>query len=143
MKLLAMLILSLLSSAVMAVAPMANVEVVRVPVLTAHLVPARLIENVAVKQVTFLPLQKTFAHTHPFPMLGYITKGEVYFQLSGQQPQTLTVGQSFYEPANVLIMHFDNLTKEPVTFMAYYLLEKDQADSIKMPSFGNKVLILH
>jgi quercetin dioxygenase-like cupin family protein len=37
-------------------------------------------------------------HRHPGPVFGYVTQGEILFELEGQPPRVLKVGDSLFEP---------------------------------------------
>jgi len=104
--------------------------VVRKPLLTAPIEGRKTVERVEVKEINFLPHQKTGLHLHPCPVVGYIVKGKVLFQIDKGPLRTLKAGEAFYEPANTKILHFDALD-EPVTFIANYLLDRND-EIIKM-----------
>jgi quercetin dioxygenase-like cupin family protein len=71
-------------------------------------------------------------HLHPCPVVGIITSGNILFQIEGKKKIILKTGDSFYEPKNTTILHFDNAsTAEPVTFIAIYLKEGEE-ENIKM-----------
>jgi len=92
----------------------------------------RTVSSVDVRQITFEPGQETGKHTHPCPVLGYISKGAALLQVEGQPVQELPDGSAFYEPADTVILRFDNASdSEPMTFIAYYLLDGQQ-DLIRM-----------
>jgi quercetin dioxygenase-like cupin family protein len=83
----------------------------------------RTVTSVDVRQITFVPNQQTGKHRHPCPVLGYIAWGTAVLQIEGQPPQELQEGEAFYEPADTVILRFDNASStEPLTFIAYYLL---------------------
>jgi quercetin dioxygenase-like cupin family protein len=85
--------------------------------------PVRSVSSVDVREITFKPKQKTGKHLHPIPVMGYIVSGTVVFEAKGQSLRTLHAGDAFYEPANTVILHFDNPSDtEPLKFVAYYLL---------------------
>jgi quercetin dioxygenase-like cupin family protein len=66
-------------------------------------------------------------------VVGYIANGAVHFQIEGEPAQTLREGDAFYEPADVTILHFDNPSeREPLTFIAYYLLGSGEDELIRM-----------
>lgn len=82
------------------------------------------VTRVEVQEITFPASQKAPKHLHPCPVVGYIKSGSVFFQVEGKDPQILKEGDSFYEPANVSILHFDNASDDkPMTFVAFYLKE--------------------
>jgi quercetin dioxygenase-like cupin family protein len=63
---------------------------------------------VEAKEIEFEPGQQTGLHFHPCPVVGYIAKGTVLFEVEGEAPQTLHACDAFHEPANRKILHFDN-----------------------------------
>jgi quercetin dioxygenase-like cupin family protein len=107
--------------------------IVRKPSLTAILDPAKLTSRIEVKEIEFKPSQATGLHLHPCPVTGYIVKGTVFFQVEGEAVKTLKAGDAFFEPANARILRFDNTSAtEPMTFIAFYLLGKDEGELIRM-----------
>jgi len=107
--------------------------IVRKPLLTAELDPSKTTSRIEVKEIEFRPGQATGLHTHPCPVMGYIAKGEVIFQVEGEPEKTLKRGDAFFEPPNKRILHFDNASAtEAMTFIAFYLLGKDERELIQM-----------
>ena len=94
--------------------------------------PHRQVSKVDVRQINFHPLQQTGRHLHPIPVTGYIVSGTVLFQVEGEPAKILKAGDAFYEPANHVIVHFDNpSSSKPLEFIAFYLLD-DHEPLIKM-----------
>lgn len=56
----------------------------------------------------FVPGQVAPIHTHAAPAVGYVTKGQILYQVEGEKPQLLREGDAFYEPAGPRILRFDN-----------------------------------
>jgi quercetin dioxygenase-like cupin family protein len=80
------------------------------------------VTKVEVQEITFSPTQTAPKHLHPCSVVGYIKSGSVLFQIEGKEPMMLKEGDSFYEPKNVNILHFDNTSKDkPMIFIAFYL----------------------
>jgi quercetin dioxygenase-like cupin family protein len=101
-------------------------RIYRKPLLNAK-IDGRTVTSVDVRQITFEPNQQTGKHTHPCPVVGYIASGSAVFQIEGQAEQELAEGEAFYEPAEKVILRFDNASAtESMTFIAYYLLNGDQ-----------------
>nr|WP_296069432.1 cupin domain-containing protein [uncultured Actinoplanes sp.] len=51
-------------------------------------------------------------HRHPGPVFGYVTQGEILFELEGQAPRVVKAGEAIYEPGGDVI-HYqgaNNLT---------------------------------
>ena len=91
--------------------------------LTAALDNSRLVDRVDIKRIDLEPGQATGSHRHPCPVVGHILSGSIQFQIEGRPAKTLRAGDAFFEPANLRIRSFDNLSaREPATFVAYYLL---------------------
>lgn len=90
------------------------------------------VSSVDTRQITFEPGQETGKHTHPCPVIGYIAKGAALLQVEGEPVQELPHGSAFYEPADTVILRFDNASAtEPMVFIANYLLD-GQPDLIRM-----------
>lgn len=87
---------------------------------------------VEIKEINIGPGQAAPQHLHPSPVVGYVVKGSVLFQVEGQEAVILKAGDAFYEPKNKTVLHFDNAAKnEPVTFVAFYLKKADE-DNIRL-----------
>ncbi|HWZ96739.1 MAG TPA: cupin domain-containing protein [Candidatus Dormibacteraeota bacterium] len=105
----------------------------RKPLLTAALEQLKSTQRVEIKQIDFAPSQQTGLHNHPCPVVGYIAKGTVLFQVEGEEPRTLNAGDAFFEPPNKTMLHFDNASNtEPMTFIAFYLLGEKETELIHM-----------
>ena len=105
----------------------------RKPLLTALLNPSKTTQRVEIKQIDFVPGQATGLHHHPCPVAGYIASGSVTFQVEGEPQKTLHAGDAFFEPPNKKMLHFDNAsTTEPMTFVAFYLLDEKDRELIHM-----------
>ncbi len=90
------------------------------------------VKAVEIQEITF-PAGKTAPkHVHPCPVVGYVKSGSIFFQIEGQDAIILEEGDSFYEPKNVNILHFDNASKEiAMTFIAFYLKENNE-ENVKL-----------
>ncbi|WP_406258326.1 cupin domain-containing protein [Streptomyces chartreusis] len=42
-------------------------------------------------------------HRHPGPVFGYVTEGEILFELEGQEPRVLKAGDALFEPGGDVI----------------------------------------
>ncbi|MFZ0497803.1 MAG: cupin domain-containing protein [Steroidobacteraceae bacterium] len=86
-----------------------------------------------IRQIELQPGQETGLHLHPIPVVGYIARGSIRFQLEGGPLQMLSAGSAFFEPADTRVLHFDNAsTREPATFIAHYLLAEGDERLIEM-----------
>jgi quercetin dioxygenase-like cupin family protein len=105
---------------------MSQPTVTRTPLLSATL-DHKTVTSVDVREIRFQPGQKTGLHRHPCPVFGYIAEGTALLEIQGEAPQDLPTGSAFYEPAETVILRFDNASPEkPLRFIAYYLLEGRQ-----------------
>jgi len=85
------------------------------------------VTSVDVREIVFRPGQETGLHKHPCPVFGYIAEGEAVLQVKGEPPQRLTTGSAFHEPADTVILRFDNASAEKrLRFICFYLLEGSQ-----------------
>ncbi|HTI10852.1 MAG TPA: cupin domain-containing protein [Puia sp.] len=101
--------------------------IVRKQLMLAHF-DTRPISRVDIREINLAPGQKGPLHKHPCPVVGYIVSGSILFQVKGDSAKILKAGDPFYEPADVVISHFDNASKDmPAKFVLNYLMntEKD------------------
>jgi quercetin dioxygenase-like cupin family protein len=83
--------------------------------------------SVDAREIHFEPGQQTGRHLHPCHVFGYIVQGTARFVIEGQPAQQLPAGSAFHEPAETVIADFSNASdSEPMTFVAFYLLNGDQ-----------------
>jgi quercetin dioxygenase-like cupin family protein len=99
--------------------------IVRKPLLTVPFGSKR-VTAVDVREIRFGPHQQTGRHKHPCPVIGYVVEGTAVLEVEGQPVIMLPAGSSFYEPAETVIVRFDNAGDVPMTFIAHYLLEGQQ-----------------
>lgn len=85
------------------------------------------VKSTEIQEITMAAGQGAPEHLHPCPVLGIINSGEAFFQIEGQQKVILHERDAFYEPKNVKILHFDNVSAEkPLVFTAIYLKEGNE-----------------
>lgn len=83
--------------------------------------------SIDVRQIILAPNQRTGRHRHPCPVVGFVVEGTALFQIEGQSLNELPAVSAFYEPADTVILHFDNGSDvAPLTFIACYLLDGEQ-----------------
>ena len=98
----------------------------RKQLLTA-LLGNRNVTSVDIREITLEPGQQSGRHLHPCAVVGYIASGTAVYQIEGEAVQNLPTGTAFYEPADAVIANFGNASdSEPMTFIAFYLLDGDQ-----------------
>ena len=81
--------------------------IVRKQLMLAHF-DTRPISRVDIREINLAPGQNGPLHRHPCPVVGYIVSGSILFQVKGDSVKILKAGDPFYEPADVVISHFDN-----------------------------------
>ncbi|WP_237390385.1 cupin domain-containing protein [Fulvivirga sediminis] len=97
-------------------------------------VEKREVSLIRIVEIEFQAGQNAPLHNHPCPIVGQIVSGTCLVQIDGENPQFLKSGDTFYEPANTQIIHFDNYSQtEPMKFIAYYLTngEKDLTEILE------------
>jgi quercetin dioxygenase-like cupin family protein len=110
---------------------MSQQAIQRKQLLTAVL-GGRNVTTVDVRTIRLEPGQQSGRHLHPCAVVGYIAEGEATYQIEGKAVQALPTGAAFYEPADTVIANFGNASaSDPMTFIAFYLLDGDQ-ELIKM-----------
>jgi quercetin dioxygenase-like cupin family protein len=88
-----------------------------------HQVPPAIPEDAEVMTVTVeLPPGDpgTPPHRHSGPVFGYLTEGEIVFELEGEPPRVIRAGEAFWEPGGDVI-HYqaaNNLTGAWSRFVA-------------------------
>ena len=88
---------------------------------------SRTVTTVDVREITLGPAQRAGRHLHRCAVVGYIAKGTAAYQVEGEPLQMLAAGSAFYEPADTVIADFGNASEtEPMTFIAFYLLNGEQ-----------------
>jgi len=66
-------------------------------------------------------------HRHSGPVFGYVTEGEIWFELEGQEPYLITAGEAFWEPGGDLV-HWqagNPNTEVASTFVVFMLCAPD------------------
>lgn len=75
----------------------------------------------------FVPGQVAPIHTHDAPAIGYVSKGDILYQVEGEKPKLLREGDAFYEPAGPRILRFDNASAtEEAIFIDFNLQQKNE-----------------
>lgn len=99
--------------------------------LLKQILPVTAVEEVRMDEITFAPGQGAPVHHHPCEVYGYIVSGEILYQPAGEAAVLLHAGDAFREVADKEITIFKNAhDDQPATFVAVYLLKKDQVPII-------------
>ena len=110
----------------------AEPEISRKGLLTAIIPSHKMVSRVEIKEVTMGPKQKAPLHFHPCPVVGVVTEGVITYQIEGDEIRHLGAGDAFYEPAKIRVACFNNDGDEPAKFVAFYLLDKDENEIIRI-----------
>jgi quercetin dioxygenase-like cupin family protein len=79
-----------------------------------------------VVEVNYAPGESDKPHSHPCPVIGYIAKGTIRFQVKGRPETVYKAGESFYEPPNGVHQVSANASdKEPATLIAYFTCDRE------------------
>ncbi len=107
-------------------------SVARIPILEAKLDSLKTVDHIRGVSIKFAPSQRAGRHQHPIPVVGYVTRGVIKFQVEGQPERTLRAGESFLEPANTMISAFDNASAtEEATFISFYLMGPGETEVVR------------
>ncbi|MGE3335433.1 MAG: cupin domain-containing protein [Rhodospirillaceae bacterium] len=112
-------------------APISPPPITREVLPSAQIAGTKPVDRVEVQKISLGANVKPGAHIHSAPVVGYIIEGSIVFQIEQQPARILKAGDTFFEPANTVISRFD-AGDAPATFMAYYLLGKDEKNELKM-----------
>ena len=94
--------------------------------LTANFSPRKVVK-IEAGDFHFVPGQIAPIHTHDAPAIGYVSKGEILYQVEGEKPQLLREGDAFYEPAGPRILRFDNASAtEEAIFIDFNLQQQGE-----------------
>lgn len=89
---------------------------------------AREVVKIEAGDFHFSPGQVAPIHTHDAPAIGYVSKGEILYQVEGMKPQLLREGDAFYEPVGPRILRFDNASAtEEAIFIDFNLQQKNES----------------
>ena len=93
------------------------------------------VTDVDVREITLEPGQQSGRHLHPCFVVGYIASGQAHMQIENEALLQLPAGSAFCEPAGAVIANFGNASNsEPMTFIAFYLLDGNQELIQMLPS---------
>jgi len=107
-------------------------SVTRKDLLTAMVDSDKSVSRVEIQEVSHGTKTKDPLQLHPCPTVGVITEGTISFQIEGQPVHRLKVGDAFYESANARVAKFDNDSDAPAKFVVFYLLGKDEKDTVRI-----------
>ena len=77
-------------------------------------------------EVRYGPGESSPAHSHPCPVIGYVVRGTLRNQVSGEPVRVYHAGETFYEPPNGMHAVSANASgTDSVTFLAYFTCDRE------------------
>jgi quercetin dioxygenase-like cupin family protein len=105
----------------------------RVPVASIDLNRPQDVARVTVLELDYRAGEQVGMHLHPVPVLGYVQSGAFLVQLKGEPPRVYRKGEVVCEPADVVVLRYDNASAtEPAVLIATYLAGQGQSELIRM-----------
>jgi quercetin dioxygenase-like cupin family protein len=96
--------------------------------------PVRVVKGARIR---FEPGQPSGLHRHPISTCGVVTEGNLNFQRKGEEPRVLKPGDAFFEPADHVMLQFDNASStEPAEIICFYLTDSGDRPAIEMLGSG-------
>jgi len=93
--------------------------------------------KVTMVEVSYPPGGASQPHSHPCPVVGYVTEGAIRFQVKGEPERVLKAGDSFYEPPNGVHQVSANASPtEPAQLIAYMLCDHETPLSLPVHKEG-------
>jgi quercetin dioxygenase-like cupin family protein len=121
------------STAALAAAPADATLSTTVLLLRAKFEP-RAIRKIEIGEFHFTPGQVAPVHSHAAPVLGYVSKGAIIYQVEGQSAQALKAGDVFFEPVGPQIIHFDNASQTEEAIFTDFNFERTGEPFIVFPT---------
>jgi quercetin dioxygenase-like cupin family protein len=85
-------------------------------------------------EVHYGPGEASSPHFHPCAVMGYVVEGKIRTQVEGEPEAIYKAGESFYEaPDGVHLVSANASSKEPATFVAYLICDRDTPLSLDLP----------
>jgi quercetin dioxygenase-like cupin family protein len=82
-------------------------------------------QEIGMLTVEYAPGESSPKHRHDAQVMVYVLEGTVRMQIEGQQPVTLTRGQTFYEgPDDVHLVSANASKTEPAKFLVFKVQSK-------------------
>lgn len=100
-------------------------SVSRAKLLTVTLEQPFNVRNILSQRIEMAPQVAGQKHYHPMPVVGYLVSGEIAFQIQGQETQMLKAGDAFFEPADAVVVRWENVGSTRAIFVANYIAADD------------------
>jgi quercetin dioxygenase-like cupin family protein len=89
--------------------------------------------SVTIVEVKYGPGESSTPHSHPCPVIGYVTEGALRFQVKGEPEAIYKAGESFYEAANGVHQVSANASdKQPAKLLAYFVCDHHAPLSVEV-----------
>lgn len=87
--------------------------------------------KITLVEVSYGPGASSPPHSHPCPVIGYVISGALRTRVDGEPEATYRAGESFYEnPNGVHLVSGNASTKDSVTFLAYFVCDRQATLSV-------------
>ncbi len=81
--------------------------------------------RISVLEVSYAPAGSSPVHSHPCPVIGYVTEGAIRTKVKGQPERIFHAGETFYEPPNGVHEISENASDAaPARFIAYFVCDR-------------------
>jgi quercetin dioxygenase-like cupin family protein len=91
--------------------------------------------HITVLEVSYGPGESSLPHSHPCPVIGYVTEGSIRTQVKGQPESVIKTGGSFYEaPHGVHLVSANASLTEPASFLAFFVCDHAASLSSELSS---------
>ena len=109
-----------------------NQSVMRKNLLTAVIDGSKNVAKVDIQEVVMNIGIDAPLHLHPCPTMGVVIEGKIAFEIEDEHTQHLTVGDAFYEPADIKVAKFNNEGDSPAKFVVFYLLSEGEKETVRI-----------
>ena len=77
-------------------------------------------QEIRVLTASFKPGDKTFFHSHRFPVTVFILEGAFTLEMAGRSPVVVKAGEAFVEPPNVKMTGYNRSTTDALRVVIFY-----------------------
>ncbi len=82
--------------------------------------------KVSIREVRYAPGESSPPHTHPCPVVAYVTQGALQIQIQGTPERIYKAGETFYEAPNSIHRLSKNASQTaPAALLAYFICDHE------------------
>ena len=90
--------------------------------------------KMTVVEVTYAPGGSSAPHSHPCPVIGFVTQGSLRMQVKGEPEHVYKAGESFYEaPNGVHLVSANASDQEPARFVVSFVCDHETPLTVPPP----------